>query len=75
MLDLVDEDELVRRLQDMRYQFSTDKEMAEHLGISSQYLHDVVNRRREIGMKFARALGYEPIRMYRKIGGGSPWMK
>ena len=55
-------------LQNMRYNFSTDSELAEHLGISASYLHDVLLKRRPIAEKLANALGYKPIRMYIKGG-------
>ena len=37
----------------------TYKTAAEHLGISPQYLTDVLQQRRSIGKRLAHALGYE----------------
>lgn len=64
MSDLVTERFLLDMLKRMRYKFSTDKELAEHLGVSSSYLADVLMERRAIAEKIAKALGYKPVRMY-----------
>jgi len=37
----------------------TQKTAADHLGISAQYLTDVLQERRAIGKRLAHALGYE----------------
>jgi plasmid maintenance system antidote protein VapI len=37
----------------------THKSTAEHLGISAQYLTDVLQQRRAISQRLAHALGYE----------------
>ena len=37
----------------------TQKAAADHLGISTQYLTDVLQERRSIGKRLSHALGYE----------------
>jgi hypothetical protein len=44
----------------------SQKEFAEIIGISPQYLHDVINMRREPGKKILDYLGYEKVVMYKR---------
>ncbi len=39
---------------------------AKHLGISQQYLNDVLHGRRDISSELAQALGYERLTIYVK---------
>ena len=46
----------------------TQARAAERLGISPQYLHDVLNQRRDIGALAAR-MGYAPLTLFIPTGG------
>jgi len=60
------EDQLVegiRRLVDK----SSQKEVAERLGVAPQFLCDVLKRRRNVSETLAEALGYKREFMFRKL--------
>lgn len=41
--------------------------LAKNLGVSPQYLHDVLSFRREPGKKILGAMGFERVVLYRKV--------
>lgn len=45
----------------------SQKKAAELLGISPQYLSDILIGRRDISAKVARMFGYEPVKHFRKL--------
>lgn len=49
---------------------STQKDVADQLGISQQYLSDVLNDRKAPGAKILDALGLQRVAMYVKKGKG-----
>jgi plasmid maintenance system antidote protein VapI len=53
------EHELLLALRGEVARYLTYKMAAEHLGISAQYLTDVLQQRRAISARLAHALGYE----------------
>lgn len=61
------ENELVELLKQSVSPNQTQKEVASRLGISPQYLHDILWRRRSISDDVARALGFEKIISFRRI--------
>lgn len=60
----VDEVGMRNMIQSMRFNYSTDKELAEYLDISPQYLHDILTGNRKVGIKAANKLGYRPEQVY-----------
>lgn len=46
------------------------KEYAQVLGISPQYLHDVINGRRNVSAKLGAKLGYEMVVNWKRSFGG-----
>lgn len=60
-------EELRRRVQKVE----TQKEAATVLGVSAQYLNDVLRGRREIAATLAQALGYQRITLFTALGGGA----
>lgn len=60
------EDDLLNRLIGMVGEFGTQEQLAAHLGITPQYLCDVLKRRRAPGDSILTALGLERVTLYRK---------
>ena len=56
--------EMVKRLTDVVRKAGSQKEAARRLGISPQYLHDILGRGRPIGPKVLKALGYRRVVVY-----------
>lgn len=54
---MVTEDEVVHELE-MRVELSTQRAVAESLGVAPQFLCDVLKRRRNVSATLAHALGY-----------------
>jgi plasmid maintenance system antidote protein VapI len=50
---------------------STQKKAAEELGVSSQFLNDVLRGRREISATLAKAMGYQRRTIFERIKGES----
>lgn len=46
---------------------TSQRDLAKQLGVSPQFLHDVINKRREIGTEIPKALGLEKVVDYRKV--------
>ena len=44
--------------------YDSQKSAAEHLGVSPQYLADVLKGRRDIGAKLAKNFGLRPCKIY-----------
>jgi len=44
--------------------YGTQKAAAKALGVSPQYLHDLLSGKREIGSKIAAQFGLKPIRIF-----------
>jgi hypothetical protein len=66
--NLVDEQFLLNQLQKMRFSFDTDSALAFALGVSSQYLSNVLAKKRPINEKLALGLGFYPVKMYAMQG-------
>lgn len=47
----------------------SQKELAKRIGISSQFLNDMINDRRPVTGKALAYLGFEQITVYYRIGG------
>jgi DNA-binding transcriptional regulator LsrR (DeoR family) len=45
----------------------TQREFARRLGISEQFVGDVVKKRKAVGETIARHFGYRPVRRYERI--------
>jgi len=58
---------LLEVLQGRVRQDGSQKATAQRLGISEQYLCDVLKRRREPGYKLLRSMGFRRICVYEKI--------
>lgn len=59
-------DDVVNHLLKMVVDFGAQDRLAEHLGITPQYLCDVLKRRRAPGDSILKALGLERVVIYRK---------
>jgi plasmid maintenance system antidote protein VapI len=57
---LISSEQLVTKLRKLAADSSL-KEAAKALGISPQYLHDVINGRRKVSEKLGAKLGYEMV--------------
>lgn len=60
--------EVIRDLQQLVDVMSTQKALAQAIGVSGQYLSDVLRGKREPGEAVLRFLGYEKIVGYRYVG-------
>ncbi len=60
---MITEARLIEMLQ-VNAKLSNQKEVANQLGISPQYLNDILNHRRYPGEKVCRALGLRRVVMY-----------
>jgi hypothetical protein len=63
-LDWLYEDGMLAILRAMVKELGNQQAVATVLGVSPQYISDVLHKRRQIGTGLARALGYEAIRVY-----------
>lgn len=61
-------DDVLEDLQCLVNDFSTKVKVSELLGVSEQYVSDVLHRRRAPGDKFLRGLGYTKVIAYRYNG-------
>ena len=57
---------IIKRLLALVEKYGSQKAAAEHLGVSPQYLHDILAGLREPGPKILSALGYERVIRYQK---------
>lgn len=62
--DWVEEPELIATIESKVLTLGEKAKVARQLGVSPQYLADVLNGRRKIGPKLAAALGYTPATVY-----------
>ena len=53
-------------------EYRTQRECAEALGISPQYLHDILNRKRGIGATLAARFCVEPLTIYVPLDTNNP---
>ncbi len=60
--------ELSAYIKDALREFPTQKAFADHLDISQQYLGDILRGDRDPGEKVIKALGFEKVVTYRKVG-------
>ena len=65
--DLVDQREMVVRLNRLVDQCANQKEAARFWEVSESYLSDVLSGWRQPGAKICKAVGYERVTMYRKV--------
>lgn len=66
-------DEMLKRLEDAAKEAGSQRALARKLGVKEPYLSDVMNGRRDIGQRLARAMGYE--RVQRFVGTGEEVFK
>jgi Helix-turn-helix. len=59
--------DLVSNLQALTYGMGSQKDLAKDIGISPQYLHDILTGRREPGEKVCEYLGVERTVIYKVI--------
>ena len=59
--------DLKKDLLELVNKMSTQKALAEKIGISEQYLTDILKGRREMGPRVIAFLGYEKVDAYRAI--------
>jgi transcriptional regulator with XRE-family HTH domain len=60
-------DQLLKRLMSLVAGYDSQLEAAEHLGVSPQYLSDVLRRKSEPGPAILEAMGYYKLVMYKEI--------
>lgn len=60
--------ELLQYIQHLVDEYGTQKDLAEKLGVSTAYLSDVLQGKREPAGKMLEALGIERVVTYRKVG-------
>ncbi len=60
-------DQLIQKLRLQIKIIGSQKEFATSIGFSASYLSDVLNKRRDPGIAFLRACGYEKVTLYRRI--------
>lgn len=60
--------EVIDDIQQLVNSLSTQKKVAEYLGISTQYLTDILKGRRDPGPMVLRKLGFEKVIGYKYIG-------
>lgn len=63
-------DQILSRLRAESSAAESQKALAERMGISPQFLHDMLNDRRPITGKALSYLGFAQITVYYRIGGG-----
>lgn len=61
------EKELINILKQSISSNQTQKEIAKQIGVSPQYLHDILWERRKISEDVAKALGFEKVIMFKRI--------
>ena len=64
--ELITEATMYETLRKFCYAEGSQKGAAAKLGISQQFLSDVLSLRRSVGPTIAWGLGYEPVRLYRR---------
>jgi plasmid maintenance system antidote protein VapI len=57
-------DEILKIIKEMVSKWGTQKELADHLGISNAYLNDIIHEKQAVSDKVARRLGYKRIIKY-----------
>lgn len=66
----MNQDKFVKYLQKLvNDNFAGQKEFAVKIGVSPQYLSDVLNKRRDPGPKFLAALGFKKVVTYKRLTG------
>lgn len=65
MIDrILNHDDMLHEVKRWIFAAGSQKKAAKALGISEQYMTDVVKGRREVGPTLANALGYDKVIMY-----------
>ena len=67
MTQVYSKKDVVAELEDLVFRLSTQKVLAQKIGISEAYLSDVIHGRREPGNKILSFLGYEKVVCYREV--------
>ena len=65
----ITQEEILEIIRDMAKKWDTQKELAEHLGISNAYMSDILAGIRPVSDGVARRLGYRRIVKYTREGG------
>ncbi len=58
--------EAILEIINRRLETTSQRELAKELGVSPQYLHDVINGRRSVGTEIPKALGLEKHVEYKR---------
>lgn len=61
---MVTEDQVHKRLMDLHRQLGSQKKLAEYLGVSTPYVHELMHRTRKISDAIALKLGYKSSRTF-----------
>lgn len=65
----ITQEEILEIIREMAKKWDTQKELADHLGISSAYMSDILAGIRPVSDGVARRLGYRRIVKYTREGG------
>ena len=65
----ITQEEILEVITEMAKQWETQKELADHLGISNAYMSDILAGIRPVSSRVARKLGYRRIVKYTREGG------
>jgi plasmid maintenance system antidote protein VapI len=65
----ITQEEILEIIKEMAKKWDTQKELAEHLGISNAYMSDIIAGIRPVSDGVARRLGYRRIVKYTREGG------
>ena len=57
-------EEILSIIKEMKVKWGSQKELADHLGISSAYLSDIIREKQKVSDAVARKLGYTRIVKY-----------
>ncbi len=60
-------DDVLKRLSRLVREHATQRDAAYRIGISPQYLNDILQRRRDPGPKVLKALGFRLLPRYERI--------
>lgn len=66
--DEITQDEILAIIKEMAKKWDTQKELADHLGISNAYMSDILAGIRPVSQGVARKLGYKRVIKYVQEG-------
>jgi plasmid maintenance system antidote protein VapI len=68
MQEEITHDEILKIIREMVGKWGTQKELADHLGISNAYLNDIIHEKQAVSDRVARRLGYKRVMKFTKEG-------